>query len=235
MAKLATQDADRAARLGIEGTAPEAEVAARVGEARQRQAEAQARAWIVEHQRGSASATSLDRQVDVVVSQGHAAAQAADLRACEARRDTLDGAVGRHRILAPSDGIVGALAMLAQGMRVSKGAPVASVVPVDTLHAVATFPLVVAGRITPGAEGRMRLDGFPWSQFGMVPVRVTAVASEPDASGLRIELELDPTAAPSQIPLAHGLPGVVEVDLERLSPAALALRAAGQRLLPSPE
>jgi membrane fusion protein (multidrug efflux system) len=54
---------------------------------------------------------------------------------------------------------------------------------------------------------------------------------------VRVELEVlaDPTSA---IPLQHGLPGTVEIEVERLLPAKLVLRIAGKvatSALPQPK
>jgi membrane fusion protein (multidrug efflux system) len=54
------------------------------------------------------------------------------------------------------------------------------------------------------------------------------VASELRDSQIRVELRLDAPA--SNIPLQHALPGTVELEVERISPAALILRAAGRRI-----
>ncbi len=44
---------------------------------------------------------------------------------------------------------------------------------------------------------------------------------------MRVELVVHARSV-SRIPLQHGLQGAVEVEVERVSPARLALRAAGQ-------
>jgi membrane fusion protein (multidrug efflux system) len=44
---------------------------------------------------------------------------------------------------------------------------------------------------------------------------------------VRVEFALIPSAHP-RIPLQHGLPGSIEVQTERVSPAALILRSAGE-------
>jgi membrane fusion protein (multidrug efflux system) len=73
----------------------------------------------------------------------------------------------------------------------------------------------------------MRLDGFPWAQYGAVPATVETVAGEVRDGTVRVELA--PDASPSlPVPMQHGLPGSVEVRVERVAPVALALRAAGQ-------
>jgi membrane fusion protein (multidrug efflux system) len=58
---------------------------------------------------------------------------------------------------------------------------------------------------------------------------VTSVANESRDDQLRVELAVDPGSVPS-IHLQHGLAGTVEVQIDRLSPAILLLRAAGQHL-----
>ena len=61
---------------------------------------------------------------------------------------------------------------------------------------------------------------------------MTSVASEIRDGRVRVELAAHPDPG-SQIPLQHGLPGTVEVQVERISPVMLVLRAAG-RLVAEP-
>jgi hypothetical protein len=58
---------------------------------------------------------------------------------------------------------------------------------------------------------------------------VRRVANEVRDGRVRVELGVDPEGA-SPIPLQHGLPGNVEVQVERVAPATLVLRAAGKLL-----
>jgi membrane fusion protein (multidrug efflux system) len=58
---------------------------------------------------------------------------------------------------------------------------------------------------------------------------VTEVADEIRDGRLRVELALRPDPA-SRIPLQHGMTGTLEVEVERISPAEVLLRAAGQVL-----
>ena len=78
-----------------------------------------------------------------------------------------------------------------------------------------------------GQSARIRLDGFPWTQFGSLTATVTQVAGEVRDGRVRVELVVHPTSD-SRIPMEHGLPGTVEVEIERVSPATLVLRAAGK-------
>jgi membrane fusion protein (multidrug efflux system) len=96
---------------------------------------------------------------------------------------------------------------------------------------VAEFSPAALGRIQPGQAARLRLDGFPWVQYGSLAVKVLRVGSELRAG--RIRVELDVPHASSRIPLQHGLPGAVEIEVERVAPATLLLRVAG-RLVAGP-
>jgi hypothetical protein len=96
------------------------------------------------------------------------------------------------------------------------------------LRAVASYLAADAlGRVSPGQRARVRLDGFPWTEFGTIAAVVSSVSTEPQSSRVRVELALRPDPR-SRIPLQSGLPGSVQVEVERSSPANLVLRAAGR-------
>jgi membrane fusion protein (multidrug efflux system) len=70
---------------------------------------------------------------------------------------------------------------------------------------------------------------IPWEQYGTIAAEVTSVASEPRDERVRVELALRQRAL-SAIVLRHGLLAQVEVEVERVSPAALVLRVAGRQV-----
>jgi membrane fusion protein (multidrug efflux system) len=136
----------------------------------------------------------------------------------------------RGRIRAPMAGRLGEVAELRIGSVVREGDRLAAVVPRGDLQVVADFlPPSALGRIRLGQPARLRLEGFPWMQYGTLAVTVSRVASEVRNSRVRVELSVDPDEAPP-IPLQHGLPGAVEVQVERLAPVTLVLRTAGKLL-----
>jgi Cation efflux system protein CusB domain 1 len=113
-------------------------------------------------------------------------------------------------------------------------APVAgrlgAVVPPGTLKVMADFlPSAAIGRIQAGQPARLRLEAFPWTQYGAISATVASVASEVRDGRVRVELSTHPNSA-SLIPLQHGLPGTVEVEVDHVSPVMLVLRTAGQLL-----
>jgi membrane fusion protein (multidrug efflux system) len=113
---------------------------------------------------------------------------------------------------------------------VRQGDTLGVVLPAGALRVVASFlPAVALGRVRTGQPARLRLDGFPWAQYGSLAATVTSVATEARDGAIRVELHL-PAATPTAIPLQHGLPGAVEVEVERISPATLVLREVGKHL-----
>jgi membrane fusion protein (multidrug efflux system) len=145
----------------------------------------------------------------------------------------LENEIDRRVVRAPVAGRLGEASALRVGAVLKEGDRVAAIVPDGRLLVVAQFPAQAAlGRIAPGQRAKVRLDGFPWAQYGTVAATVARVASEIRDGSVRVELAVD-DGQPSRIPLQHGLPGSVEVTVEQVTPAALILRTAG-RLIASP-
>jgi membrane fusion protein (multidrug efflux system) len=88
-------------------------------------------------------------------------------------------------------------------------------------------PATVLGGVRRGQRARLRLDGFPWTQYGSIDATVSRVASEVRDNRVRIELTPTGSTMPGLV-MQHGLPGTAEISLEQVSPAVLMLRASGQ-------
>ena len=177
--------------------------------------------------------------------QSAASTRLAALRKLEGEAALLDGEIAssvkeierlqyetdRHQLRVPVSGKMGAVTDLQPGAYVEAGDRLGTVVPEDDLQVVAYFPTATGlGRIQPGQPARLRLEGFSWSQYGSLAATVVRVGSEASTGQIRVELTIHPDPQ-SSLPVQHGLIGVVEVAVERLSPAALVLRLAGSRLL----
>jgi multidrug resistance efflux pump len=133
----------------------------------------------------------------------------------------------RHVIRASASGRLGDVAALRPGAVVKAGQRLALVVPDGELIAVAQFPPAAAsGRIRRGQRARIRLDGFPWAQYGTVDATVARVASEVRDGAVRVELAVTVGSNP-RIAIEHGLTGTVEVAIEQVTPLTLLLRTAG--------
>jgi len=144
--------------------------------------------------------------------------------------ERLENEIARRVVRAPADGTLGETAALRVGAVLREGDRVAALVPEGRLMVVAQFPPAAAlGRIAPGQPAVLRLDAFPWLQYGPVAARVARVASEVRDGTVRVEMTVDAAHSP-RVPLQHGLPGSVEVQVERVTPAALILRTAGRMM-----
>lgn len=140
--------------------------------------------------------------------------------------------IENRQVRAPIDGVIAEVLPLRPGAFVSPGQKLATVVPDGNLLIVAEFdPATALGRIKPGQRATLRLDGFPWAQYGSVEAQVLRVAGEIRGKSLRVELAAgrDTTRG---VTLRHGLTGIIEVRVERTSPAALLLRTIGQSVAP---
>lgn len=146
----------------------------------------------------------------------------------------LNGDLEKLVVRAPVSGRLGNVTPLQPGAYVTEGQPLATVVPLGALILVADFePAKALGRIREGQHARLRLDGFPWAQYGSLSATVSRVSSEIREHLVRVEFALDANIA-SSAPLEHGLPGTVEVNIEETSPATLVLRSAGLLLSGTP-
>jgi multidrug resistance efflux pump len=176
------------------------------------------------------AARNREREVRVARIQGEIAALEAERDSLQANAVRLGYEIDRRRIRAPADGRIGEALNLQVGAVVPEGARLGSIVPAGRLLLVAQYPAQAAfGRIRAGQSATFRLAGFPWAEFGTVSATVVHVAQEVRDGKVRIELAL---ASSSNFhgTLAHGMPGTLEVAVDRVSPLGLTLRTAGQWL-----
>lgn len=136
--------------------------------------------------------------------------------------------VDRRVVRAPVSGTLGEVKILRAGTVVEEGERLAAIVPGGGLRVVAQFPpAAVAGRIRAGQPALMRMHGFPWAQYGAVEATVSRVADEVRDGAVRVELAVN-TDGGFRGPVRHGMPGSLEVEVEKIAPAALVMRLAGQ-------
>jgi len=154
----------------------------------------------------------------------------------EGQRAAMSSSVERHeteaerrRIRASVSGKIAEATAIQIGAVVREGDRLASIIPQGEVRAVAEFSAPSLGRVKPGQPARLRLDGFPWTQYGYVDATVTRVAGETRDQRVRVELAIQQSAA-SKIPLQHGMPGAAEIEVERVAPLALLARSLGQTL-----
>ena len=158
------------------------------------------------------------------------------LRELKVAIDRLEYQIDRRHYRAPASGHLVDVAELGAGAFIADGQRVGTIVANDAQVRVrARFPKEVVGMIQPGQPARLKLDGYPMTIYGTVPARVTAVGTEPgqvatpEAIPGTVRAELEFTApADSRIQLRHGMTLTVEVEVARVSPVALLMRAVGE-------
>ena len=227
-AGYATRERDRAARMLAAGVVAASEADRADASMVQSNAQVRARDRRLSVLRTETQRDLADRRAANESLRRSLAAFQAQRASAQVQIQRLEIEVARHIVRAPVDGLLGQIRAPQVGAVVAPGQTVAVVTPQTAIELVADFaPAAAIGRIRPGQPARMRVTGFPWTQYGMLAATVTAVSSEVVDGRIRIELAIadDPASA---IPRRHGLIGDVEIELEQVSPAVLLARAAGQ-------
>jgi multidrug resistance efflux pump len=228
LARFAVKETDRAKRLHSRGYLADADLQRTQVQMQQRLAAAESLRLAARRLQQEQRTREQDRQVEMErLTQALARLQGEQSAAATAI-DRLSHNIAQRRILAPVSGRLGEIAALQPGVFVKEGDTLAAVVPEGDVHIVADFlPPEALGRIQAGQSARLRLDSFPWAQYGMLTATVARVASEVRDGRVRVELTVSAASAPL-ITIQHGLTGTLEVEVERVAPATLVLRAAGQ-------
>ncbi len=232
-AELAEEEAKRSARLHEQGLASEMELRRAEARARERRAQADALERAVDRGDSERLSERRDRRVriDQLARELAELEGSAETSTAAARR--LEGEIARRLIRAPADGRLGEVAKVRPGSVVAAGDHLATVIPTAELKVVAGFPPSDAlARVRRGQPAQLRLDGFPWTEFGSLSSEVTRVSGEARDGKLWIDGSVV-AGSDSMIPLQHGMPGTLVVEVERVSPAELMLRAAGRAVTAS--
>ncbi|HEV7668420.1 MAG TPA: HlyD family efflux transporter periplasmic adaptor subunit [Thermoanaerobaculia bacterium] len=224
----AEQEAARQERLLAEGLVSPAEAERARSTAEQRRAAVESQRRALDRLGWSERTGASDRQGDLeelerelALLEGQAATATATVRRLE--RD-----LSLRTIRSPVAGRIGQLAPVPVGSVIGPGASLGMVVPEGGLMVIAEFlPAEALGRIRPDQPASVRLQGFPSIQYGDLAATVARVAAEPRGGRIRVELAAHPVRG-SRLPLQHGLPATVEVEVERVTPAVLVLRTVGK-------
>lgn len=224
---LAGQESQRASRLRADGIISDAELERAKADAQSKRAAAETLKLAILRLEPELEVRERDREVRLKQISGEMAKLDAAMATSAATMKRLEYEIERRRIRAPIAGRLGECAILRPGSHISEGQQLGVVLPPGKLQITAEFqPSAALGKVLPGQSAVLRLQGFPWAQYGTIPARVSKVASEIRDGKIRVELAVN-SSQRSRIPVQHGLPGSVEVEVERISPAALILRSAG--------
>jgi len=224
-ARFAHLEVERMGPLRTAGYIPELEFLRARSEAQKRDAAADSARLAVDKLEQEHQTTGRDRQARLERLKGEIRRVESQVFKDEATLKKIEHEIDKRRIQAPVSGRIGEVAEQRTGTFVAAGTKLGAIIPDGSLKVVAYFPPQSAlGRIQSGQAARVRLDGFPWSQYGSLTATVTTVAGEAKDGRVRVELKMPPSQI-SAIPLQHGLPGTVEIEVKRVSPLILALQA----------
>lgn len=227
-AELAQNEAKRFGQLT--GDIPQIEVERATANAEMRKASSEASTLAVRRLMSDRATRLKNGEVRAAGLRRELAAQKGEQQALLATVAELEQIIVRRQVRAPRRGQIGELSPLNPGSYVAEGAKLATLMPIGELILVAEFePAEALGRIKPEQPAQLRLSGFPWLEYGVVRARVSKVAREVHDGSIRVEMDLLEDSQ-SLIPIQHGLPGSVEVEVERITPAELLLRSLGSRV-----
>lgn len=228
VSKLADEEATRAKRLRSEGIVSESEFQRSLAESQRRRVELESLRLGIGRLEPEQRVREYDREARVHRLQGDVTRLEGQIATTTASIKRLQYEIEKCVIRAPVSGRLAEVAVLRPGSYVAEGEKLAIVLPRGNYRVIAEFsPPAALGRVRRGQSATMRLQGFPWSQYGSVSATVTDVAGEIREGRIRVELAVDPNSHLA-VALQHGMPGTVEVMVERVSPVELALRAAGR-------
>jgi membrane fusion protein (multidrug efflux system) len=225
---LAAEEAERAKRLRADGLISEADAQRAAAEAQSRHAAAESLGAAISRLQPELRLRDREREVRVKQLLGDISKLETDAVDARAAIQRLSYDFEKRRILAPIAGTLSECAPVRPGAHISEGEQLGLIVPGRSLQLVAEFaPAAALGKLHPGQSAVVRLQGFPWAEFGTLKAQVSRVGGEIRDGKVRVELTMKP-GSELKIPVQHGMPGEVEVVTGRTSPALLLLRSAGQ-------
>ncbi len=230
VARFAEDEEQRTVRLRTDGTVSEVELLRARAEAQKLRASADAILLNVTRLQRDQDRRQSERQARIQELHRDVAALKGAIATSSSTMDVIAQRMSEHLVRAPVAGRLGEVSEISTGAVVVQGEKLAAIIPVGDLFVVAQLPPASAiGRVKTGQAARVRLDAFPWTQYGSLPATVRTVASEVQGGRIRVELDLADNSM-NLIKLEHGLTGALEVAVERVSPAMLVMRSMGALL-----
>jgi membrane fusion protein, adhesin transport system len=229
-AVVAEREAERIEALKSVGLVSDSEAQSARGVAEQRRAAARSARSAVERLDWGERIAGTDRSAAIAELERELTHLAGEQAASAANIARLQNELALRRVTSPVAGRIGRTAAIQIGSVIAAGTSLGTIVPDGLVKLVADFkPAEASGKIRVGQTARMRLSGFPAVRFGALSARVWRVGEELSDDHLRIELLSEPNRT-INVPLIHGVPGIIEVEIERVTPAEMVLRAVGKAL-----
>ena len=163
-------------------------------------------------------------------SQREAVVLDGDIAIATAHLARLAHALEIRHLRAPIAGRLGAVALVQPGAFVHEGTRLAVIGPSEAPMVTAEVaPAVARGRLRPGQPAWLRVTGVPGTPSWSLAATVMQVAAASQEERLRVVLRLAPDAL-THWPLQPSVTGTMAVEVERVAPVTLVVRALSQRL-----
>jgi multidrug efflux pump subunit AcrA (membrane-fusion protein) len=125
-----------------------------------------------------------------------------------------------YLLTALMNGRVAFLGFWEDGMYAEGGMQIFSIVPnIETIFAQAELPLAGSGKVKVGQEVNIRLENFPYHQYGMLSGKVTEISAMPSDNKYFVKIELSNpliTTYKKALPFKQQLKGETEIITEDL-------------------
>jgi len=102
----------------------------------------------------------------------------------------LEGWKQDYQFFSPFEGLVSMEGIWSEGQFIAAGQEIMKVIPPEgsgEILAIASLPAFRSGKVETGMEARLRLDGYPYKEYGVLPGKVDKIAltpaSQPTQSG----------------------------------------------------
>jgi multidrug resistance efflux pump len=231
-AALAEQVRVRDGRLAADGLLAAAEAIRSGAEAERQRLAAAGAVAAMAAARSRGRAAHADREGAARRLDGELERLRGDIAGLAAEAGELERDVARRRVTAPVDGRLGEIAAPQPGGFVARGAVLATLVAEAPLHVAAVVPAVAGAAVRIGQRGWVRVagGGGPGRPPALLAAIVSAVAPAAATGRDGWEVELAPAGEgwTGSWTERSGLACLVTIELERRTPAELALRALGR-------
>jgi multidrug efflux pump subunit AcrA (membrane-fusion protein) len=128
----------------------------------------------------------------------------------------------RYLLVSPASGILNYLSVWSSLQELKAGDAVFSVTPEDMgeLYARIILPFRRAGKVSPGQRVNIKLEGYPYMEFGLVEGRVLSVSGGPVENGFPAVISLTKGAETTfgyKLDAVRELPGTAEISTDEMS------------------
>ncbi len=128
----------------------------------------------------------------------------------------------KYLMVATTDGVLNYVMTWSELQEVRAGDPVFTVVPreMGELQGRLILPQRRAGKVSPGQRVNIKLDGYPFMEYGMLEARVESISSGPLEGGFPVVLSLTKGAVTSygyELEVVRELSGEAEITTEEMS------------------